>query len=152
MWHHSCVRVIWRESYSYGVALVSRIDKIIGLFCKRALQTSQYSAKETYNFIDSTIRSHPIVPICDITPVYAWYDVSRDLFICATWLIHMCNMTHSYVWYNSLSCVWHDWHSRARHDSLSLKRWVTLTSQMSEWRQKWMAPKAAAEELWGGYD
>ena len=45
---------------SYGVALVSRIDKIIGLFCKRALQKRQYSAKQTYNFIDPTDRSHPI--------------------------------------------------------------------------------------------
>jgi len=44
----------------YGVALVSRIDKVIGLFCKRALQKSQYSAKETYDLIDPTIRSHPI--------------------------------------------------------------------------------------------
>ena len=33
----------------YGVALVSRIDKIIGLFCKRVLQKRRYSAKETYN-------------------------------------------------------------------------------------------------------
>jgi len=33
----------------YGVALVSRSDTIIGLFCKRALQKRQYSAKETYN-------------------------------------------------------------------------------------------------------
>jgi len=31
---------------SYGVALVSRIDKIIGLFCKRALQNRRYSAKD----------------------------------------------------------------------------------------------------------
>ena len=44
----------------YGVALVSRIDGIIGLFCKRALQTRQYSAEETYNLIDPTDRSHPI--------------------------------------------------------------------------------------------
>ena len=44
----------------YGVASVSRIDKIIGLFCKRALQKRRYSAKETYNFIDPTDRSHPI--------------------------------------------------------------------------------------------
>jgi len=49
-----------RESFDYGVALVSRIDKIIGLFCKRALQKRQYSAKETYNFIDPTDRGHPI--------------------------------------------------------------------------------------------
>ena len=42
------------------VALVSRIDKIIGLFCKRALKKRQYSAKETCNFIDPTNLSHPI--------------------------------------------------------------------------------------------
>jgi len=39
----------------YGVATVSRIDKIIGLFCKRAQSKKRrYSAKETYNFIDPT--------------------------------------------------------------------------------------------------
>ena len=32
-----------------GLALVSRIVKIIRLFCKRARQKRQYSAKETYN-------------------------------------------------------------------------------------------------------
>jgi len=45
----------------YRVASDSRIDKIIGLFCKRALSKRRYSAKETYNFIDPTDRSHPIV-------------------------------------------------------------------------------------------
>jgi len=44
----------------YGVASASRIDNIIGLFCKRAIQKRQYSAKETYNLIDPTDRSHPI--------------------------------------------------------------------------------------------
>jgi len=47
-------------SIHYGVALVSRIDKIIGLFCKRALLKRRYSAKETYNLIDPTDRSHLI--------------------------------------------------------------------------------------------
>jgi len=46
--------------HTYGVALVSGIDRIIGLFCKRALQKRRYSAKETYNFIDPTDHSHPI--------------------------------------------------------------------------------------------
>ena len=32
----------------------SRIDKIIGLFCKRALWKRRYSGKETYNLIDPT--------------------------------------------------------------------------------------------------
>jgi len=40
---------------------VSGIYKIIGLFCKRALWKRQYSAKEIYNLIDPTNRSHPIV-------------------------------------------------------------------------------------------
>jgi len=45
----------------YGVALVSRIDKIIGLCSKRALQKRKYSAKEICNFIDPTDHRHPIV-------------------------------------------------------------------------------------------
>jgi len=36
------------------------IDKIISLFCKRALKKRRYSAKETFNLIDPTDRSHPI--------------------------------------------------------------------------------------------
>ena len=44
----------------YAAALASRIDKIIGLFCKTALSKGRYSATETYNFIDATDRSHSI--------------------------------------------------------------------------------------------
>ena len=50
------IGVPWR----YGVATISRLLKIIGLFCKRALQKRQYSAKETYNLKEPTNRSHPI--------------------------------------------------------------------------------------------
>ena len=45
----------------YPLASASRIDNIIGLFCKRALYKKQYSAKKTYNCIDPTDRSHPIL-------------------------------------------------------------------------------------------
>jgi len=44
----------------YGVATISRLLKMIGLFCKRALQKRRYSAKETYDFKEPTNRSHPI--------------------------------------------------------------------------------------------
>ena len=44
----------------YGVATISRLLKIIGLFCKRALKQRQYSAKEIYNFKEPTNHSHPI--------------------------------------------------------------------------------------------
>ena len=46
--------------YQYVVATISRLLKIIGLFCKRALQKRLYSAKETYNFKEPTNCSHPI--------------------------------------------------------------------------------------------
>ena len=36
---------------------ISRLLKIIGLFCKRALQKRLYSAKETYNFKDPITQS-----------------------------------------------------------------------------------------------
>ena len=54
----NCESIDYWLSSGYGVALVSTIDKIVRLFCKRALQKT--SAKETCNLIDPTNRSHPI--------------------------------------------------------------------------------------------
>jgi len=51
----------YQWNLSYGVATTSRLFKIIGLFCKRALQKRRHSAKETYNLKEPTNRSHPIV-------------------------------------------------------------------------------------------
>jgi len=47
----------------YGVATVSRLLNIIGLFCKRVLSKRLDSAKDTYNFKAPTHRS-PLIP-CD---------------------------------------------------------------------------------------
>ena len=44
---------------SYWVTLVSRIDKIMGLYCRISSLLQVSFAKETYNFIDLTNRSHP---------------------------------------------------------------------------------------------
>jgi len=44
----------------YGVATVSRTDKIIGLFCRILSLLFGSFAKETYNFIDPANQSHPI--------------------------------------------------------------------------------------------
>jgi len=46
---------------SYRVATISRLLKIIGLFCKRALQQRFYFAKETSCFKEPTKRSHPVL-------------------------------------------------------------------------------------------
>jgi len=64
VWVHSdcgCQNVSFMNA-SYGVATSSRLLKIIGLFRERALWKRLYSAKETYNFKESTNRSHPICP------------------------------------------------------------------------------------------
>ena len=47
----------------YGVATVSRIDKIIGRFCRILSLLFGSFAKETYNFIDPTNQSHPTFQI-----------------------------------------------------------------------------------------
>ena len=48
---------------TYRVVSISRIDNIVGLFCKRNLKKGLYSAKETCSLIDPTDRSHPIAHI-----------------------------------------------------------------------------------------
>jgi len=47
------------------VATISRLRKIIRLFCRRALQNRRYSAKETYHFNEPTNRSHSVHNLCD---------------------------------------------------------------------------------------
>jgi len=59
-----CVRasVCWGGRMLYGVPTISRLLKIISLFCgiKSHLQGSL--AKETYHFKEPTNRSHPMSP------------------------------------------------------------------------------------------
>jgi len=50
-----------------------------------------------------------LIHMCDMTHSYVWHDSS----ICVTWLIHMCDMTHPYMWHESFirvtcSYVWRD--------------------------------------------
>jgi len=52
----SCDRI----THCYGVAVDSRIDKIIGLFCRIMSLLQGSFTKETYNLIDPTNCSHPI--------------------------------------------------------------------------------------------
>jgi len=62
--------------------------------------------------------------MCDMTHSYVWHDS----FICETWLIHMCDMTHSQhsTW---LRVTWllHMWdmtHSYVWHDSFICETWL----------------------------
>jgi len=41
------------------------------------------------------------IDMCDVTHWYVW----RDTLICVTWRIGMCDVTHWYVWRDALICV-----------------------------------------------
>jgi len=65
-------------------------------------------------------RHDSFIHMCDMTHSSVWYNS----FICLTWLIHMCKMTHSCVWHDSFiyvsrlidMCYMN--HSYVWHDSL----------------------------------
>jgi len=73
---------------TYEVATISRLLKIIGLFCKRALQKRRYSAKETYDFKEPTNRSHPI---------------------------HVTTYNHTYAYIQTQTPCWWLWRFKDRH-------------------------------------
>jgi len=56
----------------YGVATISRLLKIIGLFCRISSLLQVSFAKETYNFKTPTTCSHPVV--CANQSVWGSYD------------------------------------------------------------------------------
>jgi len=88
-------RFIAYVSFIYGVATLSRIDKMTGLFCKRALYKRRYSAKETCHFIDPTDRSHPIVYIY-VTHIKSMYYL-RSAYICYSYTI-VCVIDIVYIY------------------------------------------------------
>jgi len=45
-----------------------------------------------YFGLSATSSAICLIHMCDMTHSYVWHDS----FICVTWLIHMCDMTHSY--------------------------------------------------------
>jgi len=61
----------------YGLATISRLFKITGLFCQKALLKRRYSAKKTRNFMEPNNRSHPI-------QVYTYNHLQR-MGACERW-------------------------------------------------------------------
>jgi len=54
--------------HRYGVATISRLLKVIGLFCKRGLANRRYSEKKTYHF---RMTMPWLGHVCDATDVYS---------------------------------------------------------------------------------
>jgi len=42
-----------------------------------------------------------LIRVCDMTHSCVWHDS----FVCVTWIIRVCDMTHWCVWHDSLVCV-----------------------------------------------
>jgi len=106
-------RSLLRQDSLYDGVAISRLLKITGLFCKRALARRQYSAKETYNFKESTNRSMSYAYVWHsyVWHSYVWHSyVWHDHFIFMTWLICTCVRIHSYVWHGPFMFVtWLIW-------------------------------------------
>jgi len=74
-----------------------------------------------------------LICMCDMTHSYVWHDS----FICVTRLIHMYDMTHSYVWHDSFICV--TWlmhmcdmtHSYVWQDSFICMTWLIHMCDMT---------------------
>jgi len=52
---------VWHDSFTHGVAMISRFLKNIGLFCRVSSLLPDSFAKETYIFREPTNRSRPIL-------------------------------------------------------------------------------------------
>jgi len=67
----------------------------------------QYPSRKAsvHSFVTANNRiqcdMHSLLHMCDMTHAYVWHDSC----ICVTWLVHMCDMTRSYVWHGSCICV-----------------------------------------------
>jgi len=115
---------------AYGVAWVSRIDKIIRLFCKRALQKRQYSAKETYNLIDPAHCSHPIV---GVEMESHWTHVKWDVFTCQMRRIHMSNETYSHAKWDVFTCQLRRIHEPYWHERRHTHKWIGVGREVLQW-------------------
>jgi len=71
--------------------------------------------------------------MCDMTHAYVWHDSC----ICVTWLMHMCDITHAYVWHDSCICVtwlvrmYNMTHTYVRHDSFIFVTWLIQICDMT---------------------
>jgi len=90
------------DGVCYGVAMTSRLLRIIGLFGKRALYKTRYSAKETYKFKEPTNRSHPIciylyvfVYVCICSRI-CWY-MFVYVCICLYMFVYVCICLYMFV-------------------------------------------------------
>jgi len=107
-----------------GVATISRLLKIIGLFCKRALYKRLYPAKETYDFKEPTNRSHPIPQPSRANPVqcYSTHQEKSDTSSAAvSGTATRCNTQQRTAKYSATQC---NTMQLTATEGLGMREWV----------------------------
>jgi len=81
----------------------------------------------SYVWHDSFIRVTWLIHTCDMTHSYVCETIHscecHDSFMCVTWLIPICDMTHLYVWHDSSICE--------RNDSFLWVPWLIHVCDMT---------------------
>ena len=128
--HESSWSDILSSWYRYGVATISRLLVIIGLFCKRALWKRRYSARETYDFEKPTNRSQLIDG-----SEWSKYRKVHDMY----WGI--CESSKNHEVRDATNWVWdmYRWFSESKHYDAAYRvrgvcRWMSESSKHHEVR------------------
>jgi len=121
VWHHMTYLYVWHDSF---IRVTCRIHEW---------------TQDPQRYVKVYVKS--LIYMCDIIRSYVWQN-SRpraicwgmcdmtDLFICLTWLIHMCDMSHSWVNSRPTAICWgmcDMTHSYVWHDSLTCVTWLIHT-------------------------
>jgi len=138
---------MWRDIFSDNGSKVRVCPATVSpRFFKQACSTSF----TTYIMCRRDVKSC-VCDVCDMTRSYVWLEtvdwMVHDSFVCVTWLIRMCDMTHWYVWHDSFTCVtWlvHMWdmtHLYVWHDSFTCVTWLIHMCDMTHsyvWHDSFM--------------
>jgi len=131
VWHASYICVTWlihmcdlTHSYVWP-------DSFICVTCLMYLMMLLLAHFDVLHDEDKLLCFKRLIRLCDITHTFMWHDsysytctwwrccwpiltccmmktsclAWRDSYVCVTWLIQMCDVTHTYVWHASYKCV-----------------------------------------------
>jgi len=133
----------------YGVATISRLSKIIGLFCRIQSLLWGYFAKESYSFKEPTNRSHNIVmAACKFMHAYIYIYIY--IYIYTYVCIYINRQTYLYDIHNL-----YDIHILGARpsDDISYRNDLSVSLSLAHTHnQSLLALNMFNVHVWGGYD
>jgi len=121
VWHDSFVCVVWliHTCDMTDLAHTSMQCKGKPRYYSRRVFVYVYQLCHTHEWVVSYIWFPPIH-----TYTYTNSSYIRDAFLCVTWLIHMWDMTHSYVCTSPRWCTWLIYMCDMTHSFVFCETWV----------------------------